>query len=118
MKTQILKKWVKALTSGKYKQGRLALKTKEGRYCCLGVLCDLHAKETGGKWKDPTQCEHFSYCGTSGVLPMKVRRWAGLKDNDPILTSDGYRASDLNDEGKRFKTIAKLIVEAQKKKLI
>jgi len=116
MKTQILKKWVKALTSGKYKQGRLALKTKEGRYCCLGVLCDLHAKETGGKWEDPTQYQHFSYFGTSGILPNKVMKWAGLKHSDPVLQN--CCASDLNDQGKRFKTIAKLIVEAQKKKLI
>lgn len=30
-------KWVQALLSGEYKQGRGYL-NKEGRYCCLGVL--------------------------------------------------------------------------------
>jgi len=30
-------KWIKALRSGKYKQGEGELE-KEGRYCCLGVL--------------------------------------------------------------------------------
>lgn len=44
--TQELKqKWLDALRSGKYKQGRKALhsdKYEDGdRYCCLGVLCKV-----------------------------------------------------------------------------
>lgn len=39
MKTDIKEKWVAALRSGKYLQGRLALRSPEGGYCCLGVLC-------------------------------------------------------------------------------
>ena len=33
-------KWVKALRSGKYQQGKEVL-FSEGRYCCLGVLCEI-----------------------------------------------------------------------------
>ena len=34
------KKWVKALRSGKYKQGRCRLYNPEtDSYCCLGVAC-------------------------------------------------------------------------------
>jgi len=33
-------KWVKALRSGKYKQGTRWLQANE-RFCCLGVLCEL-----------------------------------------------------------------------------
>ena len=48
----VIKRWVKALRSGKYKQGLGALKATDSegkpRYCCLGVLCDLHAKKTKG----------------------------------------------------------------------
>lgn len=33
-----IKKWVRALRSGKYKQTRLVLQDKQG-YCCLGVAC-------------------------------------------------------------------------------
>lgn len=31
------KKWIRALRSGKYRQGREKLRTKAGGYCCLGV---------------------------------------------------------------------------------
>lgn len=32
-----------ALRSGKYKQGRLQLKTLDGKYCCLGVMNEVCA---------------------------------------------------------------------------
>ena len=35
LKTQ----WTAALRSGEYMQGRGHFKTREGHYCCLGVLC-------------------------------------------------------------------------------
>lgn len=39
-KTSLLKKWVKALRSGEYKQRKYSL-GYENTYCCLGVLCKL-----------------------------------------------------------------------------
>ena len=49
MKKRVLTKWLKALRSGKYKQGRGALcqidKKGTESFCCLGVLCDLYNKE-------------------------------------------------------------------------
>lgn len=38
MKKEIRDAWIAALESGKYKQGRSALKTGADTYCCLGVL--------------------------------------------------------------------------------
>lgn len=35
------KKWIAALRSGKYKQGKEKLYVK-GSYCCLGVLCRIN----------------------------------------------------------------------------
>ncbi len=50
MNKEIKEKWLKALRSGEYKQGRGYLRKESGdedRYCCLGVL----AKEClGGEW--------------------------------------------------------------------
>lgn len=40
MKTELKKRWMKALRSGIFKQGRCAL-LSEGKYCCLGVLCHI-----------------------------------------------------------------------------
>lgn len=49
MKKEWKDKWVAALRSGEYNQGVGALKSKVVddiyTYCCLGVLCDLVAKE-------------------------------------------------------------------------
>lgn len=40
MKKSIADKWVRALRSGKYKQGVWMLKSLD-RFCCLGVLCEI-----------------------------------------------------------------------------
>ena len=37
MDKKLKAKWVKALRSGRYKQGRVYM-YNDGRYCCLGVL--------------------------------------------------------------------------------
>ena len=39
MTPELKARWIVALRSGEYTQGRHALRTKKGRYCCLGVLC-------------------------------------------------------------------------------
>lgn len=45
MNPEVKTKWLAALRSGNYKQGRMALKRGVGDgtadYCCLGVLCDI-----------------------------------------------------------------------------
>jgi hypothetical protein len=40
MNKELKAKWIAALRSGKYKQGRSRLK-HSGRHCCLGVLCEV-----------------------------------------------------------------------------
>lgn len=49
------KEWIRALKSGKYKQGRQRLKIihkdKSNSYCCLGILCNIIAKKGLGKWE-------------------------------------------------------------------
>lgn len=122
MKPDILKKWVSALRSGKYKQGKEQLKKLNGqpKFCCLGVLCDLHAKATGKQWRDNKDEHTGYYLHEYGELPEQVKKWAGLESSNPTLIGKGeYKsAAGLNDSGKRFITIANLIEQAQKKKLI
>lgn len=48
MKADIRTKWLEALRSGRYQQGRGWLKFKDGdgeRYCCLGVLCEVAGRK-------------------------------------------------------------------------
>lgn len=101
MKQAIMKRWVKALRSGKYRQTRGALRSRNkqnvaaNNFCCLGVLCDLFAKEhSSAGWVSKSdesrtnlqrsRCafvdEKTDICATSaGDLPLRVQQWAGIK---------------------------------------
>ena len=47
MNPELKAKWVDALRSGKYKQGRIYLNSQGHKFCCLGVLCDISKM---GQW--------------------------------------------------------------------
>lgn len=111
MNAKIKRAWIRALRSGKYKQGRGFL--RQGRrpfkYCCLGVLCDLYAKATKTSWDADDRLR-----GAGVALPRQVENWAGLEDGDPLLGD--HTAIDWNDgtPGSRavsFRRIATLIEE-------
>ena len=116
MNEEIKVEWLAALRSGKYQQGKSALRI-ENNFCCLGVLCDLHAKANDKEWCFRTS--HSDYLGCTQFLPNEVSVWAGLPD----ATTTGYRnagaffdddgkevfLSTLNDEGKTFNEIADII---------
>lgn len=101
----MIRKWVAALRSGKYKQGQDQLRPTKDTFCCLGVLCDLHRKERGGRW---TTLDGYWYSGAASVLPWKVTAWAGLPGDNPKVEGGG-RLGFYNDSGKSFKEIADLI---------
>lgn len=111
--------WVEALLNDEYKQGfrRLRVNHNDGpdSFCCLGVLCDLYAKEMGAEWTVKDGLPSSSYfLGVSAVLPDVVRDWAGLSDNNPIVFRDGVKEAslaDLNDEHHSFPAIAAVIKE-------
>lgn len=46
-----IQEWIAALRSGKYKQGRMLLQSREGEFCCLGVACEVEALKGRGVWK-------------------------------------------------------------------
>lgn len=46
MDAELKAKWTAALRSGEFRQGRNALKSDDGRFCCLGVLCQI----AGASW--------------------------------------------------------------------
>ena len=53
MRRELRDKWVKALRSGEYKQGRLRLRDiKTNSYCCLGVLCMVDKAEIRDQDRD------------------------------------------------------------------
>ena len=102
MKPEIKAQWLAALRSGDYQQGT-ALLHYEDRFCCLGVLCDLYAKDTGNTWE-----RHGSVCNmhrSDLLIPPQVQEWAGLKYPNPMALAH------RNDKGATFEELAEVIEE-------
>ncbi len=110
MKRAIAKQWVAALRSGQYKQGTGQLRQGD-KFCCLGVLCNLHAQAHPGI--AAAQRELDGYLGEDVFLPKQVQEWAGMKnDNGSGVSSPLYQntsLAELNDYGYTFTQIAKII---------
>ena len=120
-------KWVDALRSGKYTQGQNRLRSDDGKFCCLGVACDLYVQE------NPTLAE---WCGGTFLTPrddsrstlaIEVADWLGMKrdprapnlQNRNAAYGSGSAYTNLivdNDEGSTFAQIADTI-EAHQKEL-
>ncbi|MCA2570675.1 hypothetical protein [Microcystis sp. M42BS1] len=114
MNKKIKKRWVEALRSGKYKQGKNVLRDVDNNFCCLGVLCNLHAQVHPESAKEETNPNH--YMGKFSFLPKEVALWAEFTDEEweetligvDVGTPEGS-LSLLNDAGYNFKRIAKVI---------
>ena len=105
------KAWVAALRSDNYQQGRHFL-NDGGRYCCLGVACEIYAKAF------PLRITHKKeltlYNDSPCQLPEAVQRWLSLKENNGSY-QDLFLHRSLsidNDTGKTFAEIADIIESA------
>lgn len=109
MDKRIAFQWARALESGKYRKGKGALK-KRGRYCCLGVLCELSKK---GEWEQKSVTNANYYLGEMAELPREVMRWAKMSENDGAFYTHKFGNTSLtgiNDgSSKPFREIAKII---------
>jgi hypothetical protein len=106
MNERIKNIWVSALLSGTYKQGKAWLKDGDS-FCCLGVLCDLHSKETGTEW------DGEAYLGRMGFLPIEVQEWSGISSHRAEFCKElpGDSLQRQNDCGATFHEIVELIKE-------
>lgn len=118
MKPKIKKLWVEALRSGEYEQGDSYLRSSDDKYCCLGVLCDLHQKATKkGNWGKEMGVFRYAETGLgSKTTPIPcVIKWAGIKVQNPMMEVKDKRLPlglmGLNDSGSTFLKIADLIEE-------
>jgi hypothetical protein len=101
MKKEIAMRWVEALRSGDYKQGTEQLRDKNNNFCCLGVLCNLHAQDHPEI--AAVQKNQITYLGTYAFPRRTVYQWAGLKEGV------GLRLASMNDDGRTFKQLARYI---------
>lgn len=107
MNPEIKAKWLEALESGEYPKGKGGLR-RPGKgaggdtFCCLGVLCDLYAKETGHEWVDMPGYYRV-FLGSDVFLPDEVVQWAEIYgiQNDANAYTQGELAY-LNDYSEDF----------------
>lgn len=109
MNKELKTKWLEALRSGKYKQGKTALRTVRDEFCCLGVLCDIVAPD---KWSKPTKnTNYYIHMNTGGIpsfslYPGYEQELAPGEASQPL----GILIK-MNDSGKTFAEIANWIEE-------
>jgi hypothetical protein len=116
MNQEIKQRWIEALRSGEYQQGKKSL-FHCGKFCCLGVLTDLYIKEHGLQWNKDSAVYYgdieavlWSFEGEGGTLPRSVQKWSGIDAPNPTILGDG--ATDHNDNYHlSFNEIAALIEE-------
>ena len=94
-------KWVKALRSGKYKQGKSFLYSPNDTYCCLGVLAKING---GAVTKD---C--FGFMEVLGSETYGLRDIAGAVYGEGKLEYGSLATA--NDHGMSFAEIADWIEE-------
>lgn len=109
MKPEIKTKWLEALRSGEYEQGRVMLKDSSSgtcTYCCLGVLTELYAQEHNLTFTG--QGSHLKKEGPEEYLSSYPAQWAGLSSNTGRGSIQNTLA-ELNDAGETFEDIADYI---------
>lgn len=114
MNPEVKAAWVAALRSGKYQQGKnyLAL---EGKFCCLGVLCELALKHGIITTHFNSENGTGYYEGKHSSLPNSVSAWLGVdKEIESVMVfdedGDEQDVINLNDsKGYTFAMIADAI---------
>ena len=107
MKADVKRRWVKALRSGKYKQGRQYLRQTlngQDKFCCLGAVTDICGKRWNkGRTKllEAGVQQVFCFRGNAGTLDGRFRAEIGLTDSEEAILAT------KNDSGRwSFKRIA------------
>lgn len=108
---EFLKQWLKALRSGKYKQGDSWLHYKnrgKDYYCCLGVACVL--ADPSSKWEPydedsiksgVTVKVMASKTGSTVVLPYDVMARLGFRNSQGLFGKDAAFLERLAKKNKR-----------------
>ena len=117
MDKDVKTKWIDALRSGYYKQGKYKLRDLGDYYDATGVLCDLAVNASviaSPKRYDAEDGVFFGYTYTdpdskvewATGLPKAVQTWAGIEYRL------AYRIALMGDEGMSFNKLADWIEES------
>ena len=106
MNAKLKQKWIKALRSGEYVQGKKTMvrQTKDGHdeFCCLGVLADLMGAEFDGP---------ASWCGPLRRFTIDGKQFAKDSWLPEVCFSGQSVLASMNDDGASFDEIADWIQE-------
>lgn len=121
MNKEIKARWIQALRSGNYAQGKYNLRRQDS-YCCLGVLCDIVKDEVNYNWLPVVDSlgTFYTIDRADEILPESVAIYAGLNDCSPqvevMCTCEDeerfefLQIANLNDSGDySFEQLADLI---------
>jgi hypothetical protein len=102
MDNELKGRWVRALKSTHYAQGKKALRSENDKWCCLGVLCNII---------DPDSWEQRPGDGLGHPLAIKSGNYLNEKGLCVTgLTEDQMHVlARLNDHGTPFHIIANVI---------
>lgn len=111
MHPELKAKWIEALRSGRYKQGRGGLRDGDNCYCCLGVLADLvdpHGWSTHAEHQFSHDRDFYSHRGEPEMLPSVTLSALGLDVGDVacILASKNDGDDHKEIEPHNFEQIA------------
>jgi hypothetical protein len=102
--TELQTKWIEALESGEYRQGRSYL-VRKGAYCCLGVLCEIAGLERvenpDGEFFTAKSLVSGGKALFAGLLPYALKKEVGLRDLHggfaQVITGERGSLVDFND---------------------
>lgn len=94
MDAELKAKWTAALRSGEYKQGKGQLRDGRGKFCCLGVLCNVASMQ-------------ISKNGESPIVGGIENDYRGAFV--PLIGEKYFDLYLMNDNGKSFPEIADYI---------
>ena len=123
MDRDLMKRWTRALRSGKYKQGKKVMQDEKGRFCCLGVLADILGQETRqdlfgvslNEFNLPDELKGFEAWPLQGARGDPTVRLTSKEISDfqkrygAVNFGPNVTLAELNDSGFTFKRIADII---------
>lgn len=109
LEKEFAQKWIKALRSGKFKQGSGYLKDEINCYCCLGVAC--HIISPKARITKKFYIDSDSLSKNTNVSKQLFKKMPELLRGTDVENSFVYNVSEMNDAGMSFNEIADWIEE-------
>jgi hypothetical protein len=105
MDAELKAKWIDAMRSGNYRQGKGYLRSGKNEHCCLGVLADVCGAEWtltagGDRYELLAELHMHGVQPAFGTLSEKFRDLVGLSEDD------AFTLMRKNDGGESFTEIA------------